>query len=39
MSGTYIAIYVKYIMYKQHHTNSDLWYESEYFNTCIHIID
>ena len=38
MSGTYIAIYVKY-MYKQHHTITDLWYECEYFNMCIHIND
>ena len=38
MSDTYIAIYVKY-MYKQHHTITDLWYECEYFNMCIHIND
>ena len=38
MSGTYIAIYVKYI-YKQHRTITDLWYECEYFNMCIHIND
>ena len=38
MSGTYIAINVKY-MYKQHHTIADLWYECEYFNMCIHIND
>ena len=38
MSGTYIAIYVKY-MYKQHRTITDLWYECEYFNMCIHIND
>ena len=38
MSGTYIAIYVKY-MYKQHHTITDLWYECEYFKMCIHIND
>ena len=36
MSGTYIAINVKY-MYKQHHTITDLWYKCEYFNMCIHI--
>ena len=38
MFGTYIAIYVKY-MYKQHHTITDLWYECEYSNMCIHIND
>ena len=38
MSGTYIAIYVKY-MFKQHHSITDLWYECEYFNMCIHIND
>ena len=38
MSGTYIALYVKY-MYKQHRTITDLWYECEYFNMCTHIND
>ena len=26
-------------MYKQHHAITDLWYECEHFNMCIHIND